>query len=106
MYGESGKCEMFMSHPYLFPSEEIHTPTIHCPISLQEEIHTLLLAFAEAGATVIRLKGGDPYVYGRGGEEVRGKGGDRREEKGLRHGLFVNDEVFTLCGLLFPLHTV
>jgi siroheme synthase len=38
---------------------------------LQEEIHALLLAFAEAGATVIRLKGGDPYVFGRGGEEVQ-----------------------------------
>ena len=37
---------------------------------LQGEIHSLLLAFAEAGATVLRLKGGDPYVYGRGGEEV------------------------------------
>ncbi len=38
---------------------------------MQEEIHALLLAFAEAGATVIRLKGGDPYVFGRGGEEVQ-----------------------------------
>lgn len=37
----------------------------------QDEIHALLLAFAEAGATVIRLKGGDPYVFGRGGEEVQ-----------------------------------
>lgn len=37
----------------------------------QEEIHELLLAFAEAGASVIRLKGGDPYVFGRGGEEVQ-----------------------------------
>ncbi|KAI8468944.1 MAG: tetrapyrrole methylase [Monoraphidium minutum] len=37
----------------------------------QEEIHELLLAFAEAGATVVRLKGGDPYVFGRGGEEVQ-----------------------------------
>ncbi|KAG2434498.1 hypothetical protein HYH02_012324 [Chlamydomonas schloesseri] len=36
----------------------------------QEEIHELLLAFAEAGALVVRLKGGDPYVFGRGGEEV------------------------------------
>lgn len=37
----------------------------------QAEIHELLLDFAEAGATVIRLKGGDPYVFGRGGEEVQ-----------------------------------
>ncbi|KAJ6425058.1 hypothetical protein OIU84_025767 [Salix udensis] len=36
----------------------------------QEEIHELLLSFAEAGATVVRLKGGDPLVFGRGGEEI------------------------------------
>lgn len=29
---------------------------------LQEEIHELLLSFAEVGATVVRLKGGDPLV--------------------------------------------
>ncbi|XP_066380011.1 S-adenosyl-L-methionine-dependent uroporphyrinogen III methyltransferase, chloroplastic-like [Miscanthus floridulus] len=36
----------------------------------QEETHELLLSFAEAGANVVRLKGGDPLVYGRGGEEM------------------------------------
>lgn len=36
----------------------------------QDEIHELLLSSAEAGATVVRLKGGDPLVFGRGGEEV------------------------------------
>ncbi|XP_031255958.1 uncharacterized protein LOC116113938 [Pistacia vera] len=36
----------------------------------QEEIHQLLLSFAEVGANVVRLKGGDPLVFGRGGEEM------------------------------------
>lgn len=45
----------------------------------QEEIHELLLSFAEAGATVVRLKGGDPLVFGRGGEEM-----DFLQQQGIR----------------------
>ena len=36
----------------------------------QGEITALIIAKAKAGKTVVRLKGGDPYVFGRGGEEA------------------------------------
>ncbi len=41
------------------------------PACKQDEINALMISLAKAGKRVVRLKGGDPMIFGRGGEEVR-----------------------------------
>lgn len=44
------------------------SPGYHCVP--QHEINALLVEYAQSHSNIVRLKGGDPYVFGRGAEEV------------------------------------
>ncbi|MGE5523114.1 MAG: uroporphyrinogen-III C-methyltransferase [Rhodospirillaceae bacterium] len=63
-------------HPEVLGHAAAHARVVHvgkrggCVSTPQAYIERLMVAEARAGRTVVRLKGGDPYMFGRGGEEV------------------------------------
>ena len=44
--------------------------TGHAPSCKQDDINALMISLAKAGRRVVRLKGGDPMIFGRADEEI------------------------------------
>lgn len=51
-------------------TKKIQAPDPRIRATRQTELNQLLIKHAETGKVVVRLKGGDPYIFGRGGEEA------------------------------------
>jgi len=64
-----GATELLVAVPYDVEVINVGKSPDNHPVP-QDQINRLLVEHALAGKTVVRLKGGDPFVFGRGGEEV------------------------------------
>jgi uroporphyrin-III C-methyltransferase len=66
-----------LAHPALLEHAPAHAERVYVGRAAgepdrgrQEKIHQMMIRFACNGHVVVRLKGGDPFVFGRGGEEA------------------------------------
>ncbi|MCO6057435.1 uroporphyrinogen-III C-methyltransferase [Pseudomonas sp. MOB-449] len=69
-----------------------------CRSTPQEFIHRLMLRYARQGKCVVRLKGGDPCIFGRGGEEAEWLA-ERGVESELVNGITAGLAGATNCGI-------
>jgi uroporphyrin-III C-methyltransferase len=76
-----------------------------CRSTPQEFIHRLMLRYARQGKCVVRLKGGDPCIFGRGGEEAEWLA-DRGIESELVNGITAGLAGATNCGIPLTLRGV
>ena len=66
----------FLASPFLLKHASTHTEIIYVGKKggdhtlSQDRINALIVEKAKSGSTVTRLKGGDPFIFGRGGEEA------------------------------------
>ncbi|WP_137817149.1 MULTISPECIES: uroporphyrinogen-III C-methyltransferase [unclassified Pseudomonas] len=76
-----------------------------CRSTPQEFIHRLMLRYARQGKCVVRLKGGDPCIFGRGGEEAEWLSA-RGVEVELVNGITAGLAGATNCGIPLTLRGV
>ena len=69
-----------------------------CRSTPQAFIHRLMLRYARQGKRVVRLKGGDPCIFGRGGEEAQWLA-ERGVESELVNGITAGLAGATQCGI-------
>ena len=66
----------YLANPALLDHAPVHAERVYVgrrgrgQYQEQTEINRLMIERAQAGNVVVRLKGGDPFVFGRGGEEA------------------------------------
>ncbi|AYF86151.1 uroporphyrinogen-III C-methyltransferase [Pseudomonas sp. DY-1] len=76
-----------------------------CRSTPQEFIHRLMLRYARQGKCVVRLKGGDPCIFGRGGEEADWLA-ERGVESELVNGITAGLAGATNCGIPLTLRGI